>query len=331
MKRLSKADYIHGGTQKDFYEDQEKAAWPCPLCGSIEHELIDSDRGLSIVNCNSCSLIYTNPRPIDAEENYFGDPAIFCTEAQLIFKGKKPHHRDRNYMYELKRILEYKPAGKLLDVGTNMGFFLRIAKEMGFETEGVEPSPALSAIARDQFGLKIHTAFLEEVNLPENHYDVITLIDVFEHVTDPKGMLARCHKLLKDDGIVVIKVPNGDYNMFKMKLARLTGHKANMDIWDLCEHMVHYTPKTFKRMAMESGFKIKSFFIPLPIHSPIWAHLVGHYYQYPSPFILDWKRILLRNAFFKIGKIEKLFGGKIRFGPDLMFIVEKLKSEKGCH
>ena len=323
MERLQKGDYIHGGIQKDFYGKEEKTSWPCPLCGSFTHQTIDSDRGLSIVICKGCGLNYTNPRTIDAEENYFGDATIFFNEAQLIFKGKKPHHRDRNYVYELKKIKKHKPKGKLLDVGTNMGFFLRKAKELGFETEGVEPSPALSAIAREQFGLKIHTAFLEQVELPEKSYDVITLIDVFEHVTDPKGMLAACKKLLKDDGIIAIKVPNGDYNLFKMKLAQLTGRKANMDVWDLCEHVVHYTPKTFKRMVEESGFRIKSFFIPLPIHSPIWANLVGHYYQYPSPFILDWKRILLRNAFYKIGKLEKLLGGKVRFGPDLMFIIEK--------
>ncbi len=321
--RLSKGDYIHGGNQKDHYEDHEKIPWPCPSCNSLENHPIDSDRGLSIVVCKQCGLIYTNPRPIAAEENYFGDAEVFFNEAHLIFKGKKPHHRDRNYEYELKKIKKFKPSGKLLDVGTNMGFFLRKAKEIGFETEGVEPSPALSAIAREQFGLKIHTAFLQDVDLPEKNYDVITMIDVFEHVTDPKGMLNTCHHLLKDDGIVAIKVPNGDYNMFKMKLAHLTSRKANMDIWDLCEHVVHYTPKTFKRMIEESGFRIKSFFIPLPIHSPIWANLVGHYYQYPSPFILDWKRILLRNAFYQIGKVEKILGGKIRFGPDLMFIIEK--------
>jgi 2-polyprenyl-3-methyl-5-hydroxy-6-metoxy-1,4-benzoquinol methylase len=324
MEKLAKEDYIHGGTQKDFYGEGEKAICDCPLCGSQKFEKIDEDRGLAISVCKDCELIYTNPRPIAAEENYFGDTKVFFNEAKLIFKGKKPHHRDQNYVYELKKIKKHKVSGKLLDVGTNMGFFLRKAKEMGFETEGVEPSPALSAIAREEFGLKIHTAFLEQANLPEKYYDVITLIDVFEHVTDPKGMLKTCNKLLKDDGIVAIKVPNGDYILFKMKLAHLTGRKVNMDIWDLCEHMVHNTPKTFKRMAGESGFKIKSFFIPLPIHSPIWANLVGHYYQYPSPFILDWKRILLRNAFYIIGKLEKFLGRKIRFGPDLMFILKKV-------
>jgi SAM-dependent methyltransferase len=204
-----------------------------------------------------------------------------------------------------------------------MGFFLSKAAGMGFEAEGVEPSPSLAKIAAEQFNLKIHNSFLENSNLVDKNYDVITLIDVFEHVTNPQELLNNCRRILKDDGIIAIKVPNGNYNHFKLKLSKLLNKTASMNIWDCCEHVVHYTPKTFKSMINKCGFKTKSFFIPIPIHSPIWAEHVGYYYQYKSPFILDWKRIILRNIFFRFGQIEKFVGGKIRFGPDLMFIIQK--------
>lgn len=321
--RLQKEDYIHGGTQKDFYNEDEREFCNCPSCDQDDYKTLDSDRGLSIVKCQNCDLIYTNPRAKDAQENYFGDAEVFYNEARLIFKNKKEHHRDRNYIYELKKIKKIKPEGKLLDIGTNMGFFLRKAKEMGYETEGVEPSPSLSKIATDNWGLKIHNSFLEEATLPKNHYDIITLIDVLEHVTNPKELLKVSYDLLNHNGIIAVKVPNGDYNHFKMKLGKLTGKDKNMDIWDACEHVVHYTPKTFKKMVEDCGYKVKTSFIPLPIHSPIWANLVGHYYQYPSPFILDWKRITLRNAFYYLGKVGFALRGKTKFGPDLMFIIEK--------
>ena len=313
MERLTKEEYIHGGTQKDFYDEKDTETCNCLLCKENDFVKIDSDRGLSIVKCKNCGLIYTNPRAKYAEQNYFGDSTTFFNEARLIFKGKKIHHRDRNYIYELKKLKKLKNSGKLLDVGSNMGFFLRKAQEFGFNPEGVEPSPSLSQIATEQWGLKIHNSFLEDADLPSNNYDIITLIDVFEHVTNPKKLLATCHSLLKDDGIAAIKVPNGDYNYFKMQLVRLTGKGKNMDIWDCCEHVAFYTPKTFRRMVESCGFTIKTYFIPLPIHPPIWANLVGHYYQYPSPFILDWKRITIRHIFYYIGKIEKFLGIKIRY------------------
>lgn len=269
-------------------------------------------------------MIYTNPRPIDAEQNYFGDEKVFYEEARLIFKGKKKHHRDRNYEYELKKIKRFMPKGKLLDIGTNMGFFLRKARDFGFITEGVEPSPSLSKIARDEWGLTIHTALLEQAKLPESSYDIITLIDVLEHITNPQEMLQACYKLINDDGMVVVKVPNGDYNHFKMKLGKMLKKQAQMDVWDCCEHVVHYTPKTFKRMVEKCNFKVVKSFIPLPINPPVWANLVGHYYQYPSPTMLDWKRVLSRRVFYWIGKVEKVLFKKTRFGPDLMFFIKKV-------
>lgn len=317
------ADYIHGGTQKDNYSDGEKEICACPSCGNFEFDTIDSERGLGIAVCKKCALVYTNPRAIDADKNYFGDADVFYEEARLIFKGKKKHHRDRNYEFELKKIQKLKKSGRLLDVGPNMGFFIRKAKALGFQTEGVEPSPALAKIAEEEWNVKIHNSFLEDAALDKESFDVITMIDVFEHVTNPKELLNICHSLLVRDGVLAIKVPNGRYNIMKMRLAKHLNRHGTMDIWDAYEHVVHYTHRTFEAMAKQCGFSIEKFIIPKPIHTPIWASLVGHYYQYPSPFILDWKRIMLRNLFYRMGKLERLFGKKTRFSPDLFFLLKK--------
>jgi 2-polyprenyl-3-methyl-5-hydroxy-6-metoxy-1,4-benzoquinol methylase len=318
-----KEDYIKGGTQKEFYGDNEKENCTCLLCGADNYTHIADERGLKVVKCKECGLFYTNPRAVDTEKNYFGDIDIFRSEARMIFKGQRPHHRDRNYIFELKAIKKIKGEGsKLLDVGSNMGFYLRIAKQMGFNAEGVEPSPSLANLCEKEWGIKVHNGFLEEVNLPEKHYDVISLIDVFEHVTNPSELLISAGKILKDDGIIAIKVPNGDYNISKQKLANLAG-KSGMDIWDCREHVAHYTYATFKKMAEKSGFKIKQYIMPIPIHTPVWQDQVGHYYLHPSPVILDWKRITIRNMFYYAGCVQNLFRKKNNFVPDVMFIIEK--------
>jgi 2-polyprenyl-3-methyl-5-hydroxy-6-metoxy-1,4-benzoquinol methylase len=323
MKVDIKEDYIKGGTQKEFYKEPEKEKCTCLLCGANNYEHIANERGLSVVRCKECELLYTNPRAVDTEKNYFGDINVFFDEARMVFKGQRPHHRDRNYIFELKAIKKLKPEGsRLLDIGSNMGFYLRIAKQMGFNAEGVEPSPSLATLAEKQWNIKIHNGFLEDVNLPEKHYDVISLIDVFEHVTNPSELLISAGKILKDDGIIVIKVPNGDYNLSKQKLAKLMG-KSGMDIWDCREHVAHYTYATFRKMAEKSGFKIKKFIIPIPIHTPVWQNLVGHYYLHTSPTILDLKRIIPRNMFYYAGCIENIFSKKNHFAPDLMFMIEK--------
>jgi len=317
-------DYIRGGIQKDAYEKNEVETWNCPSCNADSSELIYNERkSLGVVRCSNCKLIYTNPRAKEAEQNYFGEVDIFYQEARLVFNGKKPHHRDKNYNSELKHIQKFKASGKLLDIGSNMGFFLRKAKEKGFDTLGVEPAPALAEIAKQKFDLKIVNSFFKKEYFEEKSFDVVTMIDVLEHVTTPKEILKDIHYVLKDDGILCVKVPNGNYNVLKLKLARLMKKEQAFDIFDSYEHVVHYSIKTMKQMLEQCGLRVKKVIIPLPIHPPIWASLVGHYYQYPSPFILDWKRIITRNIFYFIGKIENALNTKVSFGPDLMFIIEK--------
>lgn len=325
MKYKAEADiYIHGGTQKDFYSKDEVISCHCPLCDFDKYDEIYRERGnLGIVECKNCGLIYANPRLKSPEQVYWGDAQKYFDEARLIFLNKKPHHRDRNYADELRKIKRHKSSGKLLDIGCSMGFFLRKAREFGFEAEGVEPSGSLSQLGTKYFNLKIINSLFEEAQLQSESFDVITMIDVFEHITNPKVMLKEAHRVLKTDGVVCIKVPNGNYNKLKLKLAKLTNRTENFDLFDSYEHVVHYTRKTMKKMVDQTGFKVKKLYIPLPIHIPVWHLYVGHYYQYPSPFRLDWKRIMLRNAFYRIGKIENFGRFNISFAPDLMFILEK--------
>jgi len=321
---IAKDDYLHGGSQKDFYSEAEVEACPCPLCGQDDFTRIYTERGhLGIVRCNRCTLIYTNPRAKNASENYFGNIDLFYEEARLIFKGKAVHHRDRNYAYELRQIKRLKPSGKLLDIGSNMGFFLRKAREAGFDATGVEPSASLAEIARKEFGLDIINSYFETAGIAPASADVITLIDVLEHVVNPQEVLATARGVLKDDGLLCIKVPNGDYNLLKLKLAQRFRKTGSFDLFNSFEHVIHYTVKTMRAMMDQNGFRIRTWFIPLPIHPPVWEFHVGHYYQYPSPFCMDRKRILARNAFYCAGRLQKTLGMKVTFAPDLMVMVEK--------
>ncbi len=322
--KVGESEYVHGGTQKDIYTPNDVESCRCLLCGSDRFDKIYQERGaLGIVQCAECELIYTNPRPKAAEQNYFGDATIFYSEAEQIFKGKKNHHRDKNYEYEIARIKEFKKTGRLLDIGSNMGFFLRKAASAGYQVEGVEPSPSLAKIAHEEFNLKITNAYFREDDFAAGSFDIITLIDVFEHVTNPIQLLQTIYPVLKDDGILCIKVPNGNYNKFKLSLARLMNREQQHELFNAYEHVGHYTQKTMKKMVEKAGFQLKKTIVPLPVDPPIWANLTGHYFQYPSPFILDWKRILIRKLFYYIGKLENALEMPTKFAPDLFFIIKK--------
>lgn len=321
-------DYIRGGTQKSFYTESEVSSVSCPSCNSVNSKLIYKERGaLGVVRCLSCSLIYVNPRLKEPEKIYWGDTQKYLEEARLIFEGKLGHHRDPNYFADLKLIKKYKPAGNLLDIGTNMGFFLRKAKGWSWNLYGVEPSPSLSDMARKYFGLNVKTAFLEDAGFEPGFFDVVTLTDVFEHLTNPKGMLKEAYRILKPQGIIFIKVPNGLFNIFKLTGARLTGSLKNYDIFDSYEHVVHYTQKTIGTMLRECGFKVVNFSIGKPIQLPVWHKYVGQFYLYPSPWVLDFKRHSARILLYILSLIErKLRLNRIGYlAPNIIVIARKEK------
>ncbi len=269
-------DYEKGGTQKDFYSKSEVEYISCPFCNAKKYIEIHKERGsLGIVRCLSCRLIYVNPRLKNPEMIYWGDSDKYSEEARLIFEGKGKHHRDPNYMNDLKLISKYKPSGNFLDVGTNMGFFLRKAKGFGWNLFGVEPSPPLSEMARRYFGLNVKTAFLEKAGFEEDSFDVISMTDVFEHLPHPSRTLKEVHRILKPDGVLFIKVPNGLFNLLKFHLARMTRRLKNYDIFDSYEHVVHYSDKTLRRMLKKYGFKIIKAFIGKPVQTPVWHDYVG--------------------------------------------------------
>lgn len=321
-------NYEKGGRQKETYDKSEVINVPCPLCDSSKHKELYKERGnLGIVRCINCNLIYTNPRLTETEEIYSGDTEGYFNEAKLILEGKAPHHRDKNYTEDLELIHKYKPSGNFLDIGTNMGFFLRKAKQWkDWKLYGVEPSPSLSCMARKYFGLDIKTTSLKDACFENEFFDIITMTDVLEHIVNPGEILKEIRRILKPDGILFIKVPNGLFNLFKLKIAGLAKKLKNYDIFDSYEHVVHYSGNTLKKIIKKHGFQVIKTSIGKPIQLPAWHKYVGYYYQYPSPWIMDYKKQTGRSILYFLSKIEfYLFGNNIGYlAPNIIIIARKI-------
>jgi 2-polyprenyl-3-methyl-5-hydroxy-6-metoxy-1,4-benzoquinol methylase len=173
-----------------------------------------------------------------------------------------------------------------------MGMLLRLAYERGWAGVGVEPSPSLAGLAREHFGLEVLNLFLGDVPASHNEsYDVVALSDVFEHVSEPVEMLSDVARLLKPDGLLYVKVPNALFNIFKQRVSKIRGRVTQHGVWDSYEHVVHYTDSTLRRMLRKGGFRVLELHTAQPVQIPVWHHHVGHYFQYPSPVALDWRRL----------------------------------------
>jgi SAM-dependent methyltransferase len=104
------------------------------------------------------------------------------------------------------QIARHRPAGSLLDIGAGTGILVEEALASGFRAEGIEPSAWLAERAAAR-GLPVHHGTLPHPGL-DRTWDIVTLIDVVEHVTDPLALLNQMRRVMADGGIGVIVTPD---------------------------------------------------------------------------------------------------------------------------
>jgi len=161
------------------------------------------------------------------------------------------HHLDQIRLAKLQKI---KPHGRLLDVGCAFGFFLKKAKERGYETMGVEISKEASQYGIEKFGLKVINSSLDKVNLPPEYFEIITLWHFIEHLDDPFGALVLLKKCLQKDGILVVEVPN-EFNSLFMRLRGIKYWRKE-PITSPPRHLFYLTPATLKCLLQKSGYRV---------------------------------------------------------------------------
>ncbi len=202
-------------TERD-YEKPKK----CILCGFTgEIQLFEVINRSRVFECPSCGLQFSYPMKLMSyEKAYRGeyeDLLSFTGIPYESYLNVEDEKREIEKWEKLPRlnvllpILSQIPKGKLFDVGCSTGFFMLIAKKLGFETYGMEASEKAVKIAKDKFKLKVVEAFSFN-DLPQDYrgpYDVITAFEVLEHVEDPMSFLKDIFSFLKDGGILILSCP----------------------------------------------------------------------------------------------------------------------------
>ena len=194
-----------------------------------------------IVECRRCGLVFRSPRP--PETVVVGAYADLRDDDYLI----EENSRAINAHLSMHFIQRFKKAGRLLDVGCFTGHLLNAAR-LSFDPEGVEPSRWAAGVARERMKLSVTEGTLSDVAAPAASYDVITMVDVIEHFSDPAAALRKARALLKPDGLLYLVTPN-----IRSLSARLLGRWW----WGLrSAHLVYFSPETLTRMLNACGFEV---------------------------------------------------------------------------
>jgi len=222
------------GTLPEGIPPQNVEAFRCTSPGYGRHH--------TVVKCQNCGLIYTNPRFTGEEilDSYVAveDPLYLEERDGRVLTFER-------HLRPLEKIKA--PPGMLVDVGAYTGVFVEIAAQHGWDAYGVEPSHWAVEQARER-GLHMIEGTLASSGLADNSLDVMTMWDVIEHVSNPLGEMQQAQRLLKPGGLLVVHTMDID-----SWFARVMGERWP---WLMEMHIYYFSQRTLKQMLEKAGFTV---------------------------------------------------------------------------
>jgi len=247
----------------------------CDVCGGAAFSSLDADA--NIVSCNACGYRFVNPRPSQSEiAAAYSDPHFY--DGWL----EDDAGREQMWAKRLRLVRQRVRGDRVLDVGAGIGTFLAMARDRGWQVAGTEVSKSALELARSRHGIDLFNGPAEDLPLPTNAFDVVTLWHVLEHVPSPSRLLRVCYDALVPSGSIVIAVPNDSdsimlRNRIKRRVFGLLGRQVAPRVrYERLApgseiHLSHFTLPVLQRLLSKERFQLR------------WVSVDDHY---PNP---GWK------------------------------------------
>lgn len=148
-------------------------------------------------------------------------------------------------------------AQRVLDIGCGGGEFGRALKERGVrEVVGVELVERAWQMARQNLDDAI-LGNIESIDLPfiDGHFDCVCFGDVLEHLVDPTAVLTKCARVLRDDGLMVMSIPNVRFFQVIVMLASGRWRYDDAGILDRT-HLRFFTAYEMQEMVRQAGLEV---------------------------------------------------------------------------
>lgn len=221
----------------------------CPNCGcSTATDFLKApDRfhgrkhTYQLVRCSRCDLVWTKDPPPPSEMDFhYGVDYDKSVSGAGADPGRWRGRRDE--------LLRYKTGGAVLDLGCSSGGFLSSLEGQSWKRYGIEMSSTVARMAEAKCGAQVFVGDILDAPFPANSFDAITCFHVFEHLYQPREILAKVAEWLKPDGIFYTMMPNIDS----------AGARLFQSYWyalELPRHLYHYSPASLKSLASSVGLQ----------------------------------------------------------------------------
>jgi 2-polyprenyl-3-methyl-5-hydroxy-6-metoxy-1,4-benzoquinol methylase len=252
----------------------------CPICFSekvrfkltgrdVYEKLVPGD--YSLYQCKYCKCIFQFPMPnqeeigtfyandyysyqVDRKKSFFDNLRENTIRVNYVGLGQFPFFWKIILFFTGRQFKDILPTnkhgGNFLDVGCGDATNLRILKDYGWNTYGIEINENAVRMAKEQ-GLQVSCSMLDQYD-SNVKFHAIRLWHVLEHLPDPHKAMEKLNSLLVDKGIVYIAIPNTkSLNAFIFRKYWIG--------YDIPRHLIDYSPKAFRLLLKKHGFQMLSF------------------------------------------------------------------------
>jgi SAM-dependent methyltransferase len=228
----------------------------CNLCGTSDARLLFRKNATDFLQCRQCGLEWVHPLPDMAKmRELYSSPKYFNTD-DISQYGYSDYVRNKHlnvnlFNRRLDEILRHTDGrrGLLLDVGCATGVLLELARLRGWEVRGVDVSEYATRIAREYYNLEIFTGELAEAAYPDEHFDVVVMDDLIEHVADPSALVQESHRILRTGGLLTLNTPNRA-GLWHLLMGRRWFH------YKQSEHTYFFSPRVISQLLDRHGYHV---------------------------------------------------------------------------
>lgn len=243
----------------------------CDCCHGSSWEPLFSENGILLGKCPDCDLhsIEDIPEPearmTEMEEGHYAGSLEILDANRQIVAEKVLTDKFQTYVDMAKR---HVPGGHWLDIGCGAGLLIALAQRAGFTAEGIELNLDRKAAAEHQTGVTIHGEPVETVAFADDTFDVISMINVFSHLTAPSQTLKELRRILKPGGVLIMATG-------EMTDGAELSHVLN---WNLGDHLYFLGDRTLSTYAETLGYDVlerQRTWLPDEMFSKEWLQVKG--------------------------------------------------------
>jgi SAM-dependent methyltransferase len=243
----------------------------CDCCGASGWAELFAENGIRLGQCPECDLLSiadippSGIRMTEIEEGHYAGAKQVLGAHKQAGAERVLERRFQEYVDLAGRFV---PAGRWLDIGCGAGLLLTLAQRAGYTGEGIELTAARRQVATELTGMTIHGAPVEALNLPDKSFDVISLINVFSHLTSPTRTFQELHRILAPGGVLIVATGEMTAGV----------RKSHMHNWNLGDHLFFLGDRTMDRYAEKAGFDVAHhdrWWLPEHMYTKDWLRARG--------------------------------------------------------